>query len=174
MTAHGNFYGDIIKHKQIRLRTNIEPGDIGHIIWLHGTLYAKGYQWDRTFESYVADGLARFVLGFNPLRDRLWIAEVDGKIIGCVAINGRSESEAQLRWYLVHPDQRGRGLGNMLMDEALKFCRERGYKSVFLWTTSDLKAATHVYESAGFRKTEENTHQIWGHIITEEKYYLYL
>ena len=133
-------------------------------------MYAEEYQWDYTFEGYVAEGMARFVLSFNPLRDRLWIAEIDENIIGCVAIAGFSESEAQLRWLLVHPDCRGQGLGIKLMNEAIKFSRELGYKSLFLWTTSDLKTAAHLYESVGFHKTEEKTHEIWGQTITEERY----
>jgi N-acetylglutamate synthase-like GNAT family acetyltransferase len=160
--------------RQIHLRTNLKPGDIGQVIYLHGTLYAQEYHWDHTFEGYVAEGLARFALSYEPHRDRLWIAELDGQIVGCVAIVGLSESEAQLRWFLVHPACRGQGLGRQLLREALHFCREHGFKSISLWTVSGLHAAAHLYQSAGFDKTEEKTHQIWGHLLTEEKYCLSL
>ena len=156
--------------KQICLRSALEPGDIGYIIYLHGILYAKEYQWDYTFEGYVAEGLAKFALSYDPHKDCLWLAEMDRQIVGCIAIVGHSESEAQLRWFLVHPASREQGLGRQLLNKALRFCRERGFKSIFLWTVSDLKAATHLYQSVGFHKTEEKTHEIWGQLITEEKY----
>ena len=154
----------------ILIRSNLKSGDIGYIIYLHGILYAEEYHWNRTFEAYVADGLAGFVLAYNPDGDRIWIGERDGEIVGCIAIVGASASEAQLRWLLVHSDLRGKGLGRRLMNEAMRFCREQGYGSVFLWTTSDLKAAAHLYLSTGFHKTDEKTHEIWGQTVTEERY----
>ena len=156
--------------KGIQLRSSLEPGDIGYITYLHGILYAKEYQWDHTFEGYVADSLAKFALSYDACKDRLWIAEMGNQIVGCIGIVGHSDSEAQLRWFLVHPTYRGQGLGHKLLNEAVQFCREHGFKSIFLWTVSDLEAATRLYQSAGFRKTEEKTHRIWGHTITEERY----
>lgn len=160
------------KHWQIR--SNLRPGDIGYLIHLHGILYAKEYGWDYTFERYVAESLAKFILSFDARTDCLWIAEMDGKIVGSIGIVRDSESEAQLRWFLVHPDQRSRGLGRQLLNRALQFSRDRGFKSVFLWTVSDLKIASHLYQWAGFRKTEEKTHEIWSKTLTEERYDLSL
>jgi N-acetylglutamate synthase-like GNAT family acetyltransferase len=160
------------KHWQIR--SNLRPGDIGYLIYLHGILYAKEYSWDCTFEGYVAESLTKSVPSFDDSTACLWIAEIDGKTIGSIGIVPDSKSEAQLRWFLVHPDHRGRGLGRELLDKALQFSRNRGFKSVFLWTVSDLKIAAHLYQWAGFRKTEEKTHQVWGKTITEERYELSL
>lgn len=157
-----------------KIRHNIEPGDIGHLIYLHGTLYAEEYGYDRTFEAYVADGLADFIQDFNPDEDRIWFAEAEGRIIGSISIVGHSEEDAQLRWFLVHPDHRGQGLGKELMGEALRFCRERNYGTVFLWTTSELKESGRLYRQFGFAKVEEKTHRIWGKDITEERYDLQL
>lgn len=104
----------------------------------------------------------------------MWIAEMDGQIVGSIGVVGESDSEAQLRWFLVHPAQRGRGLGRRLLNKAIRFCRDREFKSVSLWTVSDLKVAAHLYQSVGFRKTEEKTHRIWGKTLTEERYDLTL
>jgi N-acetylglutamate synthase-like GNAT family acetyltransferase len=152
------------------IRHELRPGDIGYLIYLHGILYAKEYKYDQTFEVYVAHGLVEFVKSFNPYRDRIWIAEVKGRIIGAVAIVRTSKVEAQLRWFLVHPDYRGQGLGKSLLEEALKFCKERKYNKVFLWTTSELTTGSHLYTLAGFKKTEVKSHNVWGKFISEEKY----
>ena len=156
------------------IRCRLKPGDIGHLARLHGILYAKECGYDHTFEAYVAEGLAEFVKSTSPDRNRIWLAERNDQIVGSIAIVGSSKLEAQLRWFLVHPDCRGLGLGRELMNEALSFCREMKYGSVFLWTTSELVAARHLYTSVGFRKTGEKTHEIWGKEVTEERYDLQL
>jgi len=161
-------------HKPWHIRSSFHPGDIGWIIHLHGILYAKEYGWDHTFDGYVAEGLARFALSFDAHKDCLWIAERGEEIVGFIAIAGHSELEAQLRWFLVHPAGRNLGLGRLLLNKALQFCRDRKFRSVFLWTVTDLKAAAHLYQSVGFRKTEEKTHHIWGKTLTEERYELSL
>jgi N-acetylglutamate synthase-like GNAT family acetyltransferase len=156
------------------IRTDIRPGDIGYIIYLHGLLYAQEYDLDHTFEGYVAAGLGEFAKSFDQSKDRLWVAEENGRILGSIAIVGQADGVAQLRWFLVTPGARGSGLGRTLLREALEFCRDSDFRSVFLWTLAELKTAGHLYEQAGFRKTEQKTHEIWGTVRTEERYDLTL
>jgi N-acetylglutamate synthase-like GNAT family acetyltransferase len=155
----------------IALRTSLRPGDLGSIVYSHGTVYAREYGFDPTFEAYVAGPLAEFVRSASA-RERLWIAERDGRIVGCVAIVAAAAQAAQLRWFLVDPGARGMGLGKRLLQEAVAFCRECGYASIILWTVSDLAAAAHLYRSAGFRKVEEKPGRMWGRDVVEERYEL--
>jgi ribosomal protein S18 acetylase RimI-like enzyme len=157
----------------IPLRHDLRPGDLGSIVQLHGLLYAREYGFDSTFEGYVAGPLAQFVLSRSD-RDRLWLAEQAGRLVGCIAIVGTADREAQLRWYLVDPSVRGKGLGARLLREAVAFCKERGYESVFLWTVAALTAAAHLYRSAGFEKVEEVPGRRWGVEVVEERYVLQL
>ena len=156
--------------KKITLRYELKPGDIGYITYLHGILHAREDNWNHEFEGYVAEGLGRFAISHDSVRDRLWMAELDGKIVGCVAVVGNMDTEAQLRWFLVHPSLRGHGLGTKLLNKAMQFCKDCGYTNVILWTTSNLEAAAHLYTKSGFIKTETKTNEIWGHKITQEKY----
>lgn len=160
--------------KDMNIRCHLQPGDIGYIIYLHGLSYGKEYGYDHTFEAYVAAGLGEFAQSFQPNKDGLWVAEMEGQMIGSIGIVRRSESAAQLRWFLVHPQKRGLGIGRALLHSALQFCKECKYETIFLWTISDLTIATHLYKSAGFTKTEEKTHKLWGKILTEERYDLHL
>lgn len=157
----------------ITIRHDFRPGDAGRLIELHGLLYSLEYGFDYTFEAYVAKPLAEFLLTRTP-RERIWLVDSDGVLMGSVAIVKHSETEAQLRWFLLHPSLRGRGLGNRLVEEAVAFCRECGYEKVFLWTVSSLHAAAQVYKHANFHLTEEQTHTIWGCVLTEQRYDLVL
>lgn len=158
----------------MNIRTQLKPGDIGYIIYLHGTLYAQEYELDQTFEGDVAIKMGEFAKTYDPNKDFFAVAELNGQILGSIVINGLPDEIALLRWFLVHPDARGRGLGHQLIDNALGFCRERGFKKVRLWTISELKAAAHLYKEAGFVVTREETHEIWGATRTEQEYELTL
>ncbi len=156
------------------LRHSLRPGDIGYLTYLHGTAYAREYGYDTTFEAYVAGGLAELIQSFNPKRDCIWLAEVKHHIVGSVAIVGRSKLKAQLRWFFVHPGYRGHGIGRRLLKEALRFSKRRKYRTVFLWTTSELDAGRHLYVDSQFRKTDEKEHKVWGKAIKEERYDVHL
>ena len=107
-------------------------------------------------------------------RDRLWIAERAGRIVGCVAVVGAADQEAQLRWFLVDPAVRGLGLGKQLLHEAIAFAKSCGYGSMFLWTVSALTAAAQLYRAAGFALVEAKRINQWGVEVVEEKYVLKL
>ena len=158
-------------NSSIRFRKMLKPGDLGTIVYLHGLLYAHEYGYDHTFEPYVAEPLSKFVL-FQSDRERIWIAEKNEKIVGSVAIVKYIENKAQLRWLLVHPSERGAGVGKKLVGSALEFGRNAGYESVFLWTLNILPVAARIYRSFGFEKVEEKPGRVWGVGLTEEKYML--
>lgn len=65
---------------------------------------------------------------------------------------------------------RQRGYGNRLMDMALQFCRDKGYKKVFLLTITAQVIARHVYETHGFYKVSSNDKAEWGDGVVEERW----
>lgn len=162
-----------LKTEGLLIRNDLRPGDIGYLIYLHGTLYEKEYRFDATFEPYVAGPLAEFSKSHTE-RERIWIVENAGRVAGSVAIVEAPENAAQLRWLILHPDVRELGLGCRLVQEAVNFCEGSGYDQVFLWTVKGLAAATRIYSAFGFRLTEEKTHSIWGNTITEQRFELKL
>jgi GNAT superfamily N-acetyltransferase len=159
----------------ITVRHDLRPGDLGRVISQHGVIYAQEYGFDHTFEAYVAETAAEFGRLARPGLDRLWLAEHDGQHVGSIAILGREDGVAQLRWFLIDPAARGTGLGRHLVHDALDFCRKAGYHSVYLWTATGLEAAAHLYVAAGFRKTETKPPAtLWGVSLSEERYDLTL
>jgi GNAT superfamily N-acetyltransferase len=150
--------------RSVRIRHQLEPGDLGTIVHLHGVLYAREHGLDTTFEPYVAKPLADFVLSGSG---RLWIAGEEGRVVGSIALVDAGPGTGQLRWFLVVPEARGTGLGWRLLEEALAYARQRGMAHVYLWSFATLTDALRLYERAGFRTTETKKNLIWGAERTE-------
>jgi len=140
----------------------------------HGEVYAQEFGWDASFEALVARIVADYAAAHDPGREAAWIAEVDGRRLGCVfcVSDPDDESTALLRILLVHPEARGRGLGRRLVDTCLEFARGAGYERVRLWTNHPLAAARHVYLARGFRLLAEERHQSFGVELVGQTYEL--
>jgi len=122
------------------------------------------------FEYYVMKGLLDFLC--DPKGCNLWIAEVNGIVVGSIAIV-RTLDAAQLRWFLVDAEHQGKGIGRSLMKTAMCFCEEQKYRRVFLWTVSTLKVALHIYKKFGFALVEEKPNDEWtDNTLIEERWEL--
>lgn len=150
------------------------PGDIGWVISRHGALYAQEYGWDQQFEALVAEIGAKFLRDFNPRRECCWIAERDGANVGSVFVVEKSKMVAQLRLLIVEPSARGLGIGHRLVEECIRFARERSYNRLTLWTNDILHAARHIYEQAGFRLIGQEKHHSFGHDLVGQHWTLEL
>jgi ribosomal protein S18 acetylase RimI-like enzyme len=147
------------------IRHTLKPGDMGYMTYMHGKLYHELCGYDRNFERFVARELDEFLEQYDTEKDRIWIAEKGGKIVGTIVIQGRSGYVAQLRYFLLDPDARGHGLGKRLMQEAMDFCRDKNYTNVYLLTTEELGTAAELYRRHGFKITKREETTLWGQRI---------
>lgn len=157
----------------MELRHQVEPGDLGMIVHLHGVIYAREHGLDTSFEPYVARPLSDFVLA-GPGAGRLWIAGEGRRMIGSIALATISGEEGQLRWFLLAPEARGMGHGRRMLETAIEYGRDAGLARIFLWTLADLGPAIRLYRRFGFQDTEQVRHRIWGGERTEVRMQLEL
>ena len=139
-----------------------QPGDIGWIIHRHAVLYAEEYGFDMRFEALVAQIAAGFIENFDAVRERCWIAERNGAVVGSVLLVKESHDVAKLRLLYVEPRARGLGIGSRLVAECVRFARQRRYRKISLWTNDILVSARRIYQAAGFRLVSEEPHQSFG------------
>jgi DNA-binding MarR family transcriptional regulator/N-acetylglutamate synthase-like GNAT family acetyltransferase len=149
-------------------------GDMGWVVQSHGSLYAREYGFDSSFESLVAEIAAKFLASFDASRERCWIAELDGAPVGSVFLVRHSDDVAKLRLLLVDPAGRGHGLGQRLVAECVAFARQCGYRKITLWTQSILVAARKIYQDTGFVLVGTEPHRSFGQSLIGETWELEL
>src|SRR6266478_2395888 len=150
------------------------PGDLGWVVHRHGAVYAQEYGYNEEFEALVAEIVAHFVQRYDAKRERCWIAEQDGEVVGSVFLVERSKTVAQLRLLLVEPQARGSGLGTRLVSECVRFARQAGYRKIMLWTQSELRAARRLYQAAGFHVVRKERNHSFGKDLVSETWELEL
>jgi GNAT superfamily N-acetyltransferase len=171
--------GDAEASMEIRVMPEVErvgyvPGIIGRIAEMHGVYYEDYWQMGVQFEAKVAEGLAEFMCRFNSETDGVWIIRAEGRIVGSIVIDGSlaATKGARLRWFIIEPTYQGSGLGKQMFNDAINFCRAKGYRKVYLTTFAGLDAARHLYEKVGFRLTHEEDGDMWGKTVTEQVFEL--
>ena len=152
------------------LISNYVPGAIGRIAELHGKYYNNYWNFGLFFEAKVAIELSKLLIEDTSSQSGFWVASVKNKIIGGIAIDGgqRKKNEARLRFFIISPDFQGLGIGNLLMEKAISFCKDSGFREVYLTTFAGLDAAKYLYEKWGFKLIEEKEDTTWGVVVKEQ------
>ena len=156
------------------VRDELRPGDLEAIVAHHRRIYGEEYGVDSRFGDFVAAAVARAAeRGFPSEREAIRIVELGGEHVGSIGLTDEGGGDAAIRWFVLSPEVRGKGLGRRLLGELLDLAREHGYRRVFLETFSELHAAAHLYLDAGFVVTSADTAPRWGReAITYQRYEL--
>jgi DNA-binding MarR family transcriptional regulator/GNAT superfamily N-acetyltransferase len=137
-------------------------GDLAEMVARQSRWYAVEHRFDERFEALLAEIAADFLRRFDPASDASFIAEVDGRMVGSVLVTRADATTAKLRVLHVETEMRGRGIGARLVDAALGFARDRGYRTMRLWTNAVLVEARRLYERRGFRRIDAEPHTMFG------------
>ncbi len=151
-------------------------GDLGWAFYRQAAVYRDEFGYSQAFESHVCEGLFPYLKNYEPKRDRMWVGAMSEQPVGFIAVHHVADRPgwAQLRWFFVEKEFRGRGLGSRLLDRAVGFCKKAGYEGVFLWTVSDLNAASKLYQKTGFKLVEEKEECDWASWARKQRWELRL
>ncbi|GGJ17025.1 bifunctional helix-turn-helix transcriptional regulator/GNAT family N-acetyltransferase [Streptomyces brasiliensis] len=151
------------------------PGDLGWIVQRNAALYAAEYGWNTDYEGLVARIVADFAQDHDPHLERVWIAELNQRPVGCVmCVRDDTPATARLRLLLVEPEARGLGLGDRLVEAVIDFARGVGYRELVLWTNDVLGAARRIYQRHGFVLVAEKPHRSFGKDLVGQDWHLHL
>lgn len=88
-------------------------------------------------------------------KSNFWIAVDGDSVVGSIAIKNYGKNRAYLKRMYVDGKHRGTGLAKELLDTALAYAKEAGFKEIFLGTVEDMVAANKFYSKSGFKKIDK-------------------
>ena len=115
---------------------------------------------DKEFAKYLK--IQNYDSEVNHLEDkyglpngRLYIATVDNKVAGGVALRPLDENSCELKRLYVRPEFRGCHLGNKLVNQIISDAKDIGYHYILLDTLPFLQSAIYLYKKFGFYEIEK-------------------
>jgi GNAT superfamily N-acetyltransferase len=169
MTKHSGAKATVLAMRSMK---DYPPGLIGTVAALFGQTIATSHGVDWTLDAMIAEQQCEFFRRFDPEHDRVWVAMSGGGPRGALTIDGpRPETglkAARLRFFILDESLRGQGLGHSMMAEAMQFCRQQHYRSIFLTTLPRLDAAIHLYAKCGFILVAQNERAFHGSQFVEQ------
>jgi GNAT superfamily N-acetyltransferase len=162
--------------QEIKIAKGYIPGSIGRVVELHGNYYSKHWGFSSFFECKVATELAEFMSRYDDNRDGFWTVSQEEGIQGSITVDGINANHdgAHLRWFIVSEACQGKGIGSLLINTAIDFCRNRNYKRIFLWSFAGLDSASHIYGKHGFQIIGQRLGSMWGTQVKEQLLELWL
>ncbi len=183
---------DLAKPYEAYMVRGYRPGAIGRIATLFSSYFSQHYDFGQYFESKVATELSEFSHRIDHADNELWlVVQQEGdqlSVLGGIAIDGEQDTvvsdigdkamsggkHAHLRWFILDPCLSGQGFGRQLIEQAIAFCVERQYQTMYLWTVKGLDAAGTLYDDYSFVIEEEKKDRQWGKEAVEQRRVKYL
>jgi ribosomal protein S18 acetylase RimI-like enzyme len=85
---------------------------------------------------------------------RLYIAYLDDKVVGCIALRRYDENRSELKRMYIRNGYRGLGISKILVQKIIQDAIELKYESILLDTLNTMKPAINLYKSFGFEEIE--------------------
>lgn len=117
------------------------------------TLYREGLVGGRIAENDTALDIDDIETAYMNSPDcHFWVAEGQGgEVLGMVGVQGHEQGVGEIRRLRVAQAHRRRGIGSALVEQALKFCQDRGYIKIALDTFMEREPAIRLFEKFHFR-----------------------
>lgn len=129
-----------------------KPEDSAGVKNLILSILEKEYPFDR---SAYQDTDINDISGTYSGEDNVFfVIEGDKKIIGTVGVKKDQTGSALIRRLFVDEKHRRKGLGTMLLEKAIDFCKSEHYKEIIFRTTDRMKQAMNLCKKMGFVEKE--------------------
>ncbi len=119
------------------------PTDDAHVFTLVSKIL-KEYKFE--FNPTLDSDLSRIKEEY----DLFYVVRVGGQIVGCVGVKQLSSQIAELKRLYLLPVYRSRDFGSMLLEKAVQYCLDQGFKKMVLDTTVRNIQAVRFFRKAGF------------------------
>ena len=116
-------------------------------------ILSKEYPFDKS--AYSDSDLNKIGETYGGKRDSFFVIDENEKIVGTVGIKEENHSEALLRRLFVDSGHRKKGYGASLLDKAIGFCKDKGYKKIYFRCTDRMSDAMRLCIKKGFKETEK-------------------
>ncbi|MFA6079760.1 MAG: GNAT family N-acetyltransferase [Candidatus Omnitrophota bacterium] len=131
----------------------ITKGDTSGVKELILMILSKEYPFDKG--AYSDSDLDKIDTVYGGARNSFFVIDEEGEIVGTVGIKEDGKDEAILRRLFVDLKHRKKGYGGELLNKAIEFCKENGYKRVFFRCTDRMSDAMRLCMNKGFKETED-------------------
>ena len=123
---------------------------------------------DLSFQSVEAE-LKDLSAKYSPPEGELLMAEDNGEILGMVAYHKLSGKVCEMKRLYVRPENRGRHLGELLVEGITAHAAAAGFERMVLDTIRPLEAAVGLYRKLGFTQCEPYYHNPMDDVIYMSK-----
>ncbi len=115
--------------------------------------YANSLEIDLCFQDFEEE-LKSLPGKYSEPDGRLYIAYLDNKVVGCIALRRYDDIRAELKRLFVRNGYRGLGISKRLIQRIIQDALDIGYHSILLDTLDTMKPAIGLYTSIGFKEIE--------------------
>ncbi len=114
-----------------------------------------------TDQGFAATALSAEQVLLRMREGPVWVTILETEVVGTAAALIKSGS-VYIRGMAVLPAARGWGAGTRLLQQVESWANAQGYSRLFLSTTPFLTSAIRLYERFGFRRSDDNLHDLFG------------
>lgn len=117
-----------------------------------GALFKEYAQWlgiDLCFQQFD-DELAQLPIMYGEPNGGIFLLKDDIQYIGCVGVRTKEPGIAELKRMYIQPAYHGKGLGQLLLQEAIAFATSIGFTKIRLDTLATMTPAIGLYKKNGF------------------------
>jgi len=115
--------------------------------------YSESLGFDLSFQNFDAE-LDNFPVQYSPPTGSLFLALSQNLPIGCVGVRYFEDGICEMKRLFVKPNFRGKRVGRLLAEAAVKAGKILGYERMRLDTLPTMEKANHLYRSLGFIEIE--------------------